>query len=296
MLMERIEELSKGRLKIEISEKGQHPYKEADLLDVVGHRLAEVAYNTEMYVGAVDPKPGWQRLPFIEAGSTVEERYWLQEQLYNDIWKPLLDKNNQVMLAQQFTPDMSISARVPATSYESVKGYTVRAPGKEMAQTVEAIGFKSANLDWGEVYTGLQRGIIDGVWVSIVTPYRSKFYEIIKYVTMIPGAMPTTLSAMVNKDALNELPPDLQDAIRGSFAEWRKWMSEFMKQGDSLAAYNAVAEYGVTLVRMPQPMMDEVATKVEGIWNDWAARVGPQGPDLLKKIKSLRQEWAATHK
>ena len=50
-----------------------------------------------------------------------------------------------------------------ATSFEDAKGLRVRSqPIFPLPQTVEAMGFQAVPIDWNEVYTSIQTGVVDG--------------------------------------------------------------------------------------------------------------------------------------
>ena len=48
----------------------------------------------------------------------------------------------------------------------------------------QAYGAKPTSMDWGEIYTSLQTGVIDSIDNPILDMYDEKFYEAIKYVNM----------------------------------------------------------------------------------------------------------------
>jgi TRAP-type transport system periplasmic protein len=48
----------------------------------------------------------------------------------------------------------------------------------------QAYGAKPTSMDWGEIYTSLQTGVIDSIDNPILDMYDEKFYEAVKYVNM----------------------------------------------------------------------------------------------------------------
>ena len=73
----------------------------------------------------------------------------------------------------------------PMRSVADAKGVINRVA--QMAPLVgcwKASGAKPTSMDWGEIYTSLQTGVLDSVDNPILDMYDEKFYEAIKYVNM----------------------------------------------------------------------------------------------------------------
>ena len=73
----------------------------------------------------------------------------------------------------------------PMRSVADAKGVINRVA--QMAPLVgcwKAYGAKPTSMDWGEIYTSLQTGVLDSVDNPILDMYDEKFYEAIKYVNM----------------------------------------------------------------------------------------------------------------
>lgn len=296
LAVKKIEEISGGRIQIKGLGQGEHPYSTGDFLTAVRDGLIDLAYDPPTYIGNRGPETQVILLPFLTLGASYEEQAWLWDQLYDDIWGPVENKYNQILLIREITVAPSISARALATSFETAKGMTIRTSGKAQADVVAAMGFVPEVLAWAEVYTALQRKIIDGVYLTPGAVLQAGFYEIIKYITRVPGGMVLQNTIQLNKDRFNELPSDLQQKVRGAFDELSRFASESYAREDSKALATAVDEYGVAVGRMPQPMIDEIQKRVKPMWDAWAKSVGPKGPEILQKIQTLRQEWARTHK
>ncbi len=76
-------------------------------------------------------------------------------------------------------------SRKPLNTMADAKGMVNRVA--QMAPLVrcwQSYGAKPTSMDWGEIYTSLQTGVIDSVDNPILDMYDEKFYEPIKYVNM----------------------------------------------------------------------------------------------------------------
>ena len=76
-------------------------------------------------------------------------------------------------------------SRKPVKTVADAKGLINRVA--QMAPLVrcwQSYGAKPTSMDWGEIYTSLQTGVLDSVDNPILDMYDEKFYEPIKYVNM----------------------------------------------------------------------------------------------------------------
>ena len=76
-------------------------------------------------------------------------------------------------------------SRKPMRTVADAKGLINRvAQMSPLVGSWKAYGAKPTSMDWGEIYTSLQTGVLDSVDNPILDMYDEKFYEPIKYVNM----------------------------------------------------------------------------------------------------------------
>jgi TRAP-type transport system periplasmic protein len=69
-----------------------------------------------------------------------------------------------------------------ATSYEEARGLKVRSqPVFPLPQTVNAMGFEAVPIDWAEVYTSLQTGVVDGDSSNVIYWDYEYFGDVLDY-------------------------------------------------------------------------------------------------------------------
>jgi TRAP-type transport system periplasmic protein len=76
----------------------------------------------------------------------------------------------------------------------------------------KSLGASPTALNFGEVYSALQTGIVDGQENPLQLIDEAKFYEVQKYVSMT-GHSWAGLHCSFNMAAWKKLPPDIQDII-----------------------------------------------------------------------------------
>lgn len=100
--------------------------------------------------------------------------------------------------------------REPIESIDDLKGLRIRAfPTVQPA--VEAMGASPLVLPMGEIYTAMERGAIDGFVFGTIGA-GEQFKGVVQQV-VTPGFFQGGFNAVVNQDAWNEIPEDLQNRI-----------------------------------------------------------------------------------
>jgi len=101
----------------------------------------------------------------------------------------------------------------PVLKPDDFKGLKIRVMGSPiMLDTFNAFGAQATTLSWGELYTALQQGVVDGAECDPVDLLVEKFYEVTKYVSMTNhfiGAAPFFFS----KKRYDKLSPYFQTLI-----------------------------------------------------------------------------------
>ena len=103
--------------------------------------------------------------------------------------------------------------KVPITSLSDFKTLKMRVPDVKLyVKMFTALGCNATILPYGDVYTGLQTGLIDGVELPIPSVFTGGIYEQVKYCTMtnhIGGPM----FCIINNKVWESLTSDQQNSI-----------------------------------------------------------------------------------
>jgi len=108
-----------------------------------------------------------------------------------------------------------VNNKGPVVTPDDMAGMKVRVPPSEQYirsfenMLPDAVGEVVA---WTEVYTSLERGVIDGTSMYIGNYESDKFYEVAKYYTDI-NQMYNYNDLVMSPEAWNSLPQDLQDIL-----------------------------------------------------------------------------------
>ena len=144
-------------------------------------------------------------------------------------------------------------------SLEDIKGMKMRIPGLG-GEVFEKAGGTAVNLPGGEIFTSLQTGVIDATeWVGPYNDLAFGLHQVAKYY-YYPGWQEPgpTLEAIVNKEAYDSLPEDLQEILRAAVLTINNdLLAEYTARNNS-ALRELVDEHGVELRKLPDDVIKEL--------------------------------------
>jgi TRAP-type transport system periplasmic protein len=100
----------------------------------------------------------------------------------------------------------------PVLTLAEFKGKKIRAPGGLYPKMVEAIGASAVSLPAGEVYTAMEKGIVDGAFLNGSMLHDYQLPEIMKYITM-PRCSTFLMGMAFNKQSWANLPKEVKAII-----------------------------------------------------------------------------------
>jgi tripartite ATP-independent transporter DctP family solute receptor len=102
----------------------------------------------------------------------------------------------------------------PVYTPDDLKGLKIRVQKSEIAiEMIKAMGASATPIDWGELYTSLQQGVVDGAENNPPSFETSMHYEICKYYTLDEHTRPPDI-LMISTIAWNKLSPEFQKILQ----------------------------------------------------------------------------------
>lgn len=154
---------------------------------------------------------------------------------------------------------------------EDFEGLKLRVPERDYyVETFKAFGANPTPMDFGEVYSALQTGVVDGQENPIETIYAAGFHEIQDYL-IITNHINKPAFVSINADFFNGLSEENQKIVVDAAEEGRLYARELMlKQMDELE--EKMKESGMEVIRpdlepfreATQSVRDDLGTKVWG--------------------------------
>ncbi len=284
-LAARVKEKSGGRMEIRV-----HPasslYPSAELIPAVLDGRTELGTVLASYLTDVLLEIGPLELPFMTG--SVEEHKKAALQL-RPFYTERFARQGLKLLSIHAWPSQQIFSTVPIRSVADWKGKKIRVYGADSANIARLLGAAPVNINFGEVYSALEKRTVDGAMTSATNAEPMKFFEVAKYLDYwyLAGAAMEWLVA--NQKAWDALPRDLQqvvlDALKETNLEEKEWQ-------DAIAAderaRKRLPELGMTVVDPPREEIEKARRIAQGAWDIWLQRTGADGKRALElALKAL---------
>jgi tripartite ATP-independent transporter DctP family solute receptor len=105
------------------------------------------------------------------------------------------------------------NSRRPINTLADFKGLKLRVPpGKIFLSTFQALGASTQSIDFGELYTAMQQGVVDGEENPPTTVRVQKYYEVQKYFSLTRH-IASFAYAVINKRVFDRQPDSVRKAI-----------------------------------------------------------------------------------
>ena len=278
-LAKTINEMSGGRLKVKVY--GANEIVPAlEVFDAVSRGTAQMGHSGAYYWKG--KHPATQFFTSVPFGLTAQEMNgWLYHGGGMELWEELYDKFNLIPNAAGNTGvQMGGWFNKEINSVTDLKGLKMRIPGLG-GEVLKQAGGTPVTLPGGEIYTSMQSGAIDATeWVGPYNDMAFGLYKVAKFYYHPGWHEPgSTMEAMINKDAFNELPKDLQVIVRTACRVANQDMLADYTAKNNQALQTLIKKHKVEMRQYP----DDVIIKLHSLANDVVAKVGEHDA-ISKKI------------
>jgi len=184
--------------------------------------------------------------------------------------------------------------RKEMNTIDDYKGLKMRIPGLG-GKVVSKAGGTVVLLPGGEIFTSLERGVIDATeWVGPMHDLRMGFYKAASYYYYPGWHEPgTCLEVMFNKKAYESLPVELQQILDAVAAETNMWSLCEFEAGNGAALQTLISEHNVNLLQFPDQLMADLRKLADETLEEEAAKdpLSRKVHDAFKKFKAQVGVW-----
>lgn len=281
--IQEVEKRTGGKIKITLRPGGELPYKSDSYIRVTGENKVAIsgalvsAVTGDLKAGALTG------LPFLFTDMAQLNKVM-------NILTPYLNDELSAYGAEllyyfPWPPQVLWGKGKAITNISEIQGKKFRSQGVEQAHFLRGQKAIPASVGSPEVSTALQRGVVDGVITAAANLMSSKWYETLNWGYML-NIQTIPSYVVVNKKALNSLPPDIKKTMQEVAAEFNQKLPGDWAKLDEEARVELTQKYKITI---KEPSPDEVkrlTEKSSTYWNEWAKEKGGKAPEALNKLKS----------
>ena len=276
----RVEELTNGRVKVE--------HYENDALGVETDRTEQVQLGTIQmtYVSeaasSIDPTIGVLAMPFLFQS---EEHYdavvdgEVGKQIYANL------ENYGLHPLGYFENGFRVltNSKQEVKSLSDLTGLKIRVSQSDIPiATFQALGANTVAMSFGELYSALQTGTVDGQENAFNTIASSALYEVQKYFTETNHMMGSFI-IVANADWFNSLPADIQEAITTAAAETSVYQRQYYRNAMETDRQTCI-DGGMTGTTLDN--VDEWIEATASVYED-VYKIHPEYEPLVEAIRAL---------
>jgi tripartite ATP-independent transporter DctP family solute receptor len=158
---------------------------------------------------------------------------------------------------------------------EGVKLRTMKVPAH--VATFESLGANPTPMNFGEVYSALQQGVIDGQENPLAIITSQRFYEVQKYLSTTSHVFAVYMP-VVSKPFFDSLSAEHQQLIRASMARARAHQAELVAAEDA-SQLDEIRSAGVEVLELTAEQRQAFADQTESVRLQYRDEVGAEAYD-----------------
>jgi TRAP-type mannitol/chloroaromatic compound transport system substrate-binding protein len=294
MLAKWVEQASAGRMHIKVMGAGEL-VPALECFDAVSQGGVQMASSVAYYwAGKVPAAQFFASIPF--GMNAQQQNAWIINGGGLKLWEELYAPFNLIPIPGGSTGvQMGGWFRKEINSMADLQGLKMRMPGLG-GKVLAKAGAVAVLSPGSELYTNLERGVIDAAeWIGPYHDYKMGFYSVAKYY-YYPGwhELGPTLEMIVNKQAFEGLPLDLQEIIRTAVYRLNVWTLGEFEAKNNLYLQKLVKEEGVKLRKYPADVLKNLKKYSQEVIEEMVEK-DAQTKKIYASYAKFRQEiqpWA----
>jgi len=287
-LAERIERASAGRLKIKVYGGGElvPPF---EVFDAVSRNVVQMGHDASYYhKGKVDAAQFFTAIPF--GLNCMELNAWVHYGGGLELWRELYEPFNLVpFLCGNTAGQMGGWFNKEINGIDDFKGLKMRIPGFG-GEVLRRAGGQPISLPASEIFTSLKTGAIDAAeWVGPYNDVSFGLHKAARYYYYPGWQEPGPgLECIINKDAWNSLPADLQAIVSITCQSITTDMAAAYTNGNANSLQQILADPNIEL----RPFPEKVLQHLKAITAEVVAEIMAKDP-ASNKIGKAFYEYLA---
>lgn len=244
---DRLETLTNGRISVEMLPVGtivQH----TETLDAVSAGIIDGHITDTSYFTGKDAAFGLIANPVGAYGSPAEMLNFIEYGGGKELMNELLNPYGLHFIGAT-TPGLeAFISKKPLDGVDDLKGLKMRAPEGLVQNVFSAAGAAPVNLPGSEVFTSLDKGVIDAADYTVFSTNHQQGMHAVAGHPVYPGfhSMPL-VEVSINKATWDGMSADLQAILEMSVRDFARDMTSQLAMRDAIAVAEAIADPDITV-------------------------------------------------
>ena len=275
---------SGGRLGVDVQGASVLGYKCGEGLGAIGDGLVQVGEIIGGWTTSEIPMLNLETMPFM---TTSYAEGNLLATLMADMghYDALADKGVKPLFNYCFT-GQHYWTKMPIKNLSDIANVKIRVYNQITSDMIQAVGASPVTIDMADLYTALQRGVVDGSVTSALTARDSNFYEVLSHGNAVYFAAPCTSVVAVNLDAWASTAGDLQAAVLSSADDARRY-ARIRVEDEEISLFKELEAQGMTIVAPPPSVILELREKTAPMLSGFTAKHADAAA-IVKKFNELK--------
>lgn len=295
--IKKLKEATKGRLDI-VFYPGATLGPPTEAYEMVKSGVVDIACIIIGFFPGRFPLSDVVQLPFLDlhSAAVASRVYW---GLYEKFPELRAEYPGVKVLALYCDSPTPIGANKAIRTMEDMKGLKIRALTGSPTEMLKTLGGTPVLMAPGDIYTSMERKVLDGWMWSWEGCVGAKLYEVTDYYTPANTYQPG-LTLLMNPGSWNKLPPDIQKIMENYIGPAA---SDFF--GKEFDRYNQMnkaqvqAMKGKTFIDLSPEEIKRWKETLRPVWDKWVASVEAKGlpaKAVLQETQNLSAKYAAEYK
>lgn len=275
-----VKDRSNGEIEIKVYPSSQLG-NQRDLVEGLGLGTVDMTLTGTAVLGNFVPEVAVFDLPFIFRD--VNHAYKALDTVGMELAQKG-EKNGMIPLAiwENGVRHMTNNKR-PIKGPEDMKGLKVRVMEQPVyIDMMKSVGASPTPMAMSELYTALQKGVIDGQENPLGHIATKKFNEVQKYLSLT-GHTYASEPLLISKQAWNKLTPEQQNLVRQAAIDTRDWERQLCRdlEGKFL---QQIKDAGTTEIN-DDVDKEAFAKATKGAWDNYIKRFGDKNIKAIQAIQ-----------
>lgn len=259
-----------------------------DIMEQTQNGILQFVNQSPGFTGSLIPEAQIFFVPYllpIDEETVIQ--FFNESEAIHEMFPELYAEQGLELLKMYPEGEMVVTTDEPISSPEDMNNKKIRTMTNPLlSETYDAFGATPTPLPWGEVYGGLQTGIIDGQENPIFWIESGGLYEVSPHLTFTGHGWFTT-AMMANQDFYKGLSEEDQQLVQeASDAAYEHTIDHISGLADEALAKIQEASDEVTVTRLTDEQIQAFRDRAPQVEEAFIEMTGESGKELLEQFKA----------